>query len=327
MSIVVHKNYNELFSIDNIFLAWRKFRRGKSKKIDVSIFESHLEDNIFNLHSELQNQKYKHGCYSHFVVIDSKKRNIYKAKVKDRIIHQIIFDYLNEIFEHIFINDSYSSRINKGSHKAIKELKYYLKIENNDVYILKCDIKKYFDNIDHNKLLKMIKCKVKNKKILCIIQEIINSYTTENKIGKGIPLGNVTSQIFANIYLNNLDYFIKKRLKIRFYIRYNDDFILICKNKQKLLFSLEKINDFTSKLLLEIPHDKVSIRKLRWGIDFLGYTILPDCILIRNSTKQKIFQRINEFNFQTYFSLLGHCNSYRLKNKLKCKIADFSVNM
>lgn len=147
-----------------------------------------------------------------------------------------------------------------------------------------------------------------------IIGEIISSFNSKDKVEKGIPLGNVTSQIFANIYLNELDYFVKKVLKIRFYVRYNDDFVIIDNNQRRLSDYLVKIRKFLKKnLLLDIPEDKASIRKFNWGVDFLGFTVLPNCVLLRNQTKTKIFERFNRSNAESYFGLLKHCNSYNLR--------------
>jgi len=326
VNILFHKNYNELFGLDNIFSAWQKFRRGKSGKIEIMIFERHLEENIFDLHLELKNKTYKHDGYTSFIKYDSKKRNIDNAEIRDKIVHQIVFDYLNDLFEPTFINDSYSSIINKGTHKAVKTFRYFSKLKrakNENVFILKCDIKKYFDSINHDVLFNLIKKRVKNKLILSVVKEIIESFHFDDATNKGIPLGNITSQIFLNIYLNNFDHFVKKRLKARFYVRYNDDFILINNDKYKLEFCLKEIRKFLANFLLETPENKTSIRKLKWGVDFLGFTILPNCILLRDETKQKVFERMNENNFQSYFALLKHCNSHGLKNKITSKLNDF----
>jgi hypothetical protein len=134
---------------------------------------------------------------------------------------------------------------------------------------------------------------------------------------KGIPLGNITSQIFANIYLNILDQYIKKELKCRFFVRYNDDFIIISNSKEKLNEIKDNIVNFVrQKLLLEIPNEKISIRKACWGIDFLGFVVLPNCVLIRDKTKNKMYLNISQKNITSYLGLLKHCNSYNLKRKI-----------
>lgn len=303
-------------------------------------FERNLEDNLFSIYYELKKHSYTHSNYKYFRIFDPKKRNIHKAEIKDRIVHQIIFDYLNARYEPFFIKNSFSSRIQKGTHKAVKKLTEFtknLKDENNGrCFALKCDIKKYFESIDQRVLLKIFKKEVKDDAVFDLILKIILSFNSANKTGKGIPLGNITSQIFANIYLNELDYFVKNELNIKYYLRYNDDFIILDDNKNKLFENLKKIKDFISNiLLLEMPDNKIKFRKLDWGIDFCGYIVLPNGILLRQKTKKRMLKNIYELSeklknkeipknkfiktLNSYFGLLKHCNSYNLKNKIKNK--------
>ena len=281
----------------------------------------HLEDNIFNLYQDLCNNTYKHSSYKHFQIFDNKKRDIYKAEVRDRIVHQIIFNYLLLLFEKDFISDSYASRINKGQYKAISALCYFVKLasnkNHNKCFILKCDVRKYFDSIDQGVLLDLIKEKVVCSRTFEIIKDVVFSFQSVSEINKGIPLGNITSQIFANMYLNILDKYVKKDLRCRFYVRYNDDFIIVSDNNKKLIEIRDKIIVFVKqKLLLEIPIEKTCIRKIGWGIDFLGFTILPKMILLRNKTKNKIYANISIKNHDSYFSILKHCASYNLNRKI-----------
>jgi len=303
-----------------MFSAWEIFRRGKTRKKDVMDFEMHLEDNIFSLYDEVKSDKYKHSPYAYFQIFDNKKRDIYKAEVRDRIMHQIIYDYLILCFEPVFITDSYASRKRKGQYKALKTFCYFTKLacsSNKECYVLKCDVRKYFDSIDHNILLDLIKEKVSCEKILKIITEIISSYHSSLGYQTGIPLGNITSQIFANIYLNTLDQYIKKELRCRFYVRYNDDIVIVFHNKKEIVATRDKILFFTKeKLHLDIPIQKTSIRKIGWGIDFLGFTVLPQAILLRDKTKNKIYANIERKNMHSYLSILKHCNSFNLKTKI-----------
>lgn len=319
MMNIVHKNYEELFNLNNIFKAWGKFRRGKTGKNDVMNFELHLEDNLFCLYEDLHNGVYKHSSYKYFQVFDNKKRDIYKAEVRDRVVHQIIFDYLLLLFEPEFISDSYASRVNKGQYKAINTFRYFIKLTHNNYkscFVLKCDVRKYFESIDQNTLLNLIKEKIVCEKTLKIIKEIISRHVSSVP-GKGVPLGNITSQIFANIYLNILDKYVKNELRCRFYVRYNDDFVIVSEFSEKLKEIRTKILLFVKeKLLLGIPLEKTSIRKINWGIDFLGFTILPKAVLLRNKTKNKIYTNISLKNAYSYFGILKHCNSYNLKRKI-----------
>ena len=316
---VVHKNYDELFNLNNIFEAWKKFRRGKAGKNDVMDFELHLEDNLFCLYEDLHNGVYKHSSYKYFQIFDNKKRDIYKAEVRDRVVHQIIYDYLLSLFEPEFIPDSYASRIDKGQYKAINTFRYFIKLTHNNYkscFVLKCDVRKYFNSIDQNVLLNLIKEKIVCEKTFTIIREIISSYVF-GEPGKGVPLGNITSQIFANIYLNTLDKYVKKELRCRFYVRYNDDFVIVSESSLELGKIRNKIILFVKeRLLLDIPLEKTSLKKIDWGIDFLGFTILPKAVMLRNKTKNKMYSNINLQNANSYLGILKHCNSYNLKRKL-----------
>lgn len=316
--VTVHRSYDELFSLYNLFCAWKKFRRGKTRKKDILDYELHLEDSLFNLYETLHQDIYEHSAYQYFQIFDNKKRNISKAVVRDRIIHQIVYDYLSEIFEPDFISDSYASRLNKGSYKALGALQYFIKLNyysQKTCFILKFDVKKYFDNINHEILLRLIKARVTDDKVFSIIQKIIKSYSSGGN--RGIPLGNITSQIFANIYLNQLDHFVKKELGCRFYVRYNDDFVIVSESSCWLEEIRSKIIIFVEKeLSLSIPIEKTSLRKITWGVDFLGFTILPRAVLLRNKTKSKIFSDISLHNIHSYFGILKHCNSYNLRQKI-----------
>jgi RNA-directed DNA polymerase len=232
---IICKSYNELFSLENIFAAWEKFRRRKSGKKDVMDFELHLEDNLFCLYEDLRQLAYRHSPYKHFQIFDNKKRDIHKAEVRDRIVHQIIYDYLLSLYEPEFISDSYASRAGKGQYKAISAFRYFVKLAQHNqrpCLVLKGDVRKYFNSIDQRVLLNLLKEKVADEKTFAVIKEIISSYVF-SEIGKGIPLGNITSQIFANIYLNVLDKYVKKELKCRFYVRYNDDFVIISESAEE----------------------------------------------------------------------------------------------
>ena len=234
--VFMHDNYLNLISIENLFQAWNEFRVGKRKRADVQEFERHLEDNLFDLHFLLKTKGYKHGNYHSFYVQDPKRRHIHKAKVADRVIHHLLYTYLYKLYDNNFIYDSYSCRVDKGTHKGVKRLNNFVrKVSRNytrDCFALKLDIKKFFASVDHRILLDLLKKKITDQDILWLLENVINSFHSDQRIGKGIPLGNLTSQIFANIYMNELDQFIKHELKVEYYLRYADDFIIL---SQKIL--------------------------------------------------------------------------------------------
>ncbi len=330
--------YEKLVSVENLLAAWQKFKIGKSRKRDVMAFERRLEDNLFALYQELKRKTYRHGGYEQFFVTDPKKRSIHKAQIRDRIVHQLVFDFLEEIYEPIFFENSFSSRKEKGAHRAMKKLaEFAAEIHRKNrgrCFAVKGDVRKYFDSVDQGALLKILKKKIADEGVLGILEKIIRSFQKESE--KGMPLGNITSQIFTNIYLNELDEFCRKELKLKYYLRYNDDFVILDWDKARLLKNAERIKIFAkNNLFLDIPKEKTVFRKLKWGIDFCGYIVLPGAVLLRQKTKRRMLknlaasrdrvekEKISFSNFSktadSYFSLLKHCDSYNLKNKVICQ--------
>ena len=327
--------FHKIISLENLFSAWREFRRGKTGKIDVQAFELTLEDNIFQLHHELADKSWNPGPYSAFYVRDPKLRHIHKASVRDRVFHQALFRVLYPIFDKKFIHDSYSCRENKGVHKGVARLEQFISIVSNNyahtAYALKCDIRKFFDSISHQTLFELIKIEIHEENLLEIIWRVIGSFETIP--GRGLPLGNVTSQLFANIYLNELDQWTKHTLKIRHYIRYCDDFLIIDKDRRKLLELISDIQKFVEKnLQLTLHPNKVKIRKVSQGIDFLGYVALPRYRVLRTKTKQRMFRKIKELSdlrnnllitesqfvqfLHSYYGILKHCKGYKIASKI-----------
>src|SRR3989344_4649393 len=282
------KLFEEIISLKNLCLAWNEFKKGKTKKFDVRQFQLGLKNNLLDLNAELKEKTYRHSNYASFYIQDPKLRHIHKACVKDRVLHHAVFRILYSIFDPTFISDSYSCRIKKGTHKAINRLqKFARKVSKNNTknyFILKCDIKKFFDSVDHNILVSLIEKKIKDRNVLWLIERIIKSFSVS--INNGLPLGNITSQLFANIYLNELDQFVKHKLKIKYYIRYCDDFVILGDDKKYLEKLIPGINNFLKeKLKLFLHSDKISIRKYHQGIDFLGYITFPHYRILRTKTK------------------------------------------
>lgn len=322
--------YSSLISIENLFQAWEEFKKGKRGKKDVQILERHLEDNIFDLHRKLKNKTYKHSTYKDFYVNDPKRRHIHKSDACDRVLHRLLYRHLYELFDKKFIYDSYSCRKNKGTHKAVKRLEKLTRIVSRnykkECWALKLDIKKFFDSIDHNFLKDLVHKSIKDKNINQLIDEVVDSFHSEVGERKGIPLGNLTSQIFANIYLNELDQFIKHKLKIKYYLRYADDLVILDADRRHLNIYLDSIIDFVQdNLKLELHPKKIIIRKLTWGIDFCGYIVLPYYILPRTKTKRRIIKRIfrekiPKQSLVSYLGFLKHANSYLLVERIKNQV-------
>lgn len=333
---MIHRNFfEEIISTQNLFLAWREFHWGKRKKWEVQQFELRLEDNLFRLHDDLRTGNYRHGYYRAFYVSDPKLRHIHKADVLDRVMHQAVFRVLYPIFDKSFIFDSYSCRLEKGTHRAVDRLEHFARKQSvnyrKEIFALKCDVRKFFDSIDQNILLNLIEKKIDDLDCSNLIKKILFSFEVSSRIG--LPLGNVTSQLFANIYLNELDQFIKRKLKARFYIRYCDDFVILSDDRNYLENLIEEINNFLqSKLKLKLHQDKILIQKYHRGIDFLGYVVFPDHRILRTKTKRRMFRKIREkkelwdnleiddesFNqsIQSYLGVLAHCSSKKIREKL-----------
>lgn len=330
--ISMHIDYSNLISIENLFQAWIEFRKGKSKRLDVQVFERNLEDNLFALHKSLKSKSYRHGGYHSFYVNDPKQRHIHKANVADRIVHHLLYTFLYKLFDRSFIYDSYSCRLNKGTHKGVKRLEVFArKVSQNyttDCWALKCDIKKFFASVDHEILLTLLKKKIKDEDIIWLLKQIIYSFHSEQGVGKGMPLGNLTSQVFANIYLNELDQFVKHKLKTKYYIRYADDFLFLSDKNEFYQYTSILVNFLNENLKLELHPKKIVLRKLDWGIDFLGYVVLPYYIVPRTKTKRRIFKKLKEkigsenFNqsMQSYLGYLGYANSFKIIQQLENQI-------
>lgn len=322
-----------------MFLAWHEFKKGKRSKKDVMLFEFNLEDNLFKLHWLLASNYYRHDKYQCFSICDPKPRIIHKASVRDRILHHAVFRILYPIFDSTFIGDSYSCRLNKGTHRAVARLEQFSERVSrhyrDNCFILKCDIAKFFASIDHDILKKLIRRRISDSRSLDLIDKIIDSHSNEKfKNKKGVPLGNLTSQLFANIYLNELDQFVKHRLKARFYLRYTDDFIIVHPDRNYLEKLISEISEFLKQdLKLDLHPKKVTIRKFRQGVDFLGYVSLPHYKVLRTKTKRRMFKKLNvkrsqlddgeisresfEQARQSYLGILSHCSSYKLSQEIK----------
>ena len=301
-----NKLYEKLYSKENLISAFKKARKGKKSKNYVINFESNLDKNINILQKQLKDKKYYPSRLSKFVIRDPKTRTIHSSIFRDRIVHHAIINIIQPIFEKRFIHDSFASRKNKGTHIAVKRFEYFARkvssngrkinspYTNNSIrgYVLKADIKHYFDTIDHNILISILRKKIKDKELIKLIIIVLYNFESQVK-GKGLPLGNYTSQFFANVYLNNLDYFVKHKLKAKYYIRYVDDFIILDKDKKVLLDLKDKIEKYLKNLRLELHPDKSEIHALRNGITFLGYRIFYHYKLLR---KRNIRYFRNKFN-------------------------------
>ncbi len=337
-------SYEDIISVENLLAAWKEFVRGKRGKKDVQEFQYKLMDNILGLHRDLREGTYKHGGYKAFKISDPKPRDIHKATVRDRLLHHALYRILYPFFDRIWITDSYSCRKEKGTHRAMNRFRacaYQVsKNHTRTAGVLKCDIRKFFASIDHSILLRIITTYIPDKRVVSLITEVVGSFrslaTTSSpnqysyrtsiakyrNIDKGLPLGNLTSQLLVNVYMNEFDQFMKHRLKAKYYIRYADDFVVLSDSKTYLRELLTHIEHFLRlRLNLNLHPQKVSIASLASGVDFLGWVHFPDHRVLRTSAKRRMVRRVvglekDSPTVQSYVGMLGWGNTGKLKDFL-----------
>jgi len=366
-------SFDDITNFDNILFAWQIFSHDKHKRQDVIEFKMNLMDNLYQLHNDLKNRTYTHGSYSHFTITDPKKRDIHKSSVRDRIVHHLLYHALYPYFDSKFIHDSYSCRINKGTHKALNRFEEFSrKCSRNNTktcWVLKCDIRKFFASIDHTILKKILYRYISDNDTIGILENIIDSFcavavipdfisqnyllgkvrdpgynhTLNSSPGcrfgdrhdnakynaiankKGLPLGNLTSQLLVNVYMNKFDQFVKHRLKQKYYIRYADDFVFFSDNKNELEKLLPWVREFLWKeLRLELHPDKVFIKTIASGVDFLGWVHFTDHRVLRTSTKRRMIRNLKDNqkpayrtgrpeSIESYKGMMSHGNAWKLQ--------------
>ncbi|MBN2051903.1 group II intron reverse transcriptase domain-containing protein [Candidatus Woesearchaeota archaeon] len=346
--------YERLCSYQNLELAWRKARKHKTLKPYVIEFEKNLKNNLSLLRVELLLHSYRPKPLETFIIRDPKTRVISKSDFRDRVVHHAICNIIEPAFEKVFISDSYANRKGKGTHKAIKKFDdYKRKVSKNNAlpcYVLKADIKHYFDSVNHKILIEIINKKFRDKKLTWLIKIMLSNHKTKLP-GRGMPLGNLTSQFFANVYLNELDKYVKHDLRAKYYIRYVDDFVIMHCSAEQLNEHKERINCFIKKRLgLQLHPDKSKIRPLHAGTNFLGLRVFPNHKLLKKSNIRKFRSKLSRIQAQyaekeitydkVYAFLEGwvtyakNANSYNLRRKIakefeakfKGNIAEVEIN-
>jgi len=335
-------------------------RKRKRYTINAAKFEINFESELLKLQKELKEHTYKPGRSICFVVTKPKPREIFAADFRDRIVHHILVGYLERIWEPKFIDQSYSCRKERGTHLALKDLKRYIrKASRNNrqpVYYLQVDIRSFFVSLKKDILLELIKKQVKNPEILWLAKRIIFHDPTTNYYLKGdpslfalipdhkslfkvppnqgLPIGNLTSQFFANVYLNELDQFVKHILKVKYYLRYVDDLVLLSSNKEQLKTWRNQINEFLlSKLKLNIHPKKQVLQDINKGVNFVGFIVKPNYVLMRRRAVANLKQKLWRFNknsnvlieleikqilaaVNSYYGQFKHAQTFNLRQKL-----------
>lgn len=295
MPKTIRNKYNEAVTFKKLLEAHKKARKGKREKKKVIQFELILEDELLNLEEELKSGTYKHGKYHTFQIYEPKERTIMASEYRDRVVHQwYVENFIKPYFIPQFINTTYACIEGRGMHKASKDVQLAMKKAKNKwnrYYILKMDVTKYFKNIDKRVLWDILKRKIKDRKLLWLTREILLS--TEGMLG--LPLGNYTSQMFANIYLNELDQYIKHKLKCKYYFRYMDDMIILAENKEIAQDCLKNITNFLESNLKLTLNSKTKIFKDIQGVNFCGYKINERRMKIRNTSKIRMKRKLKKY--------------------------------
>lgn len=283
----------EIAAIDNLMLAFCKARRGKLQRQEVIDYSFNVVENLLNLREKLLNETLQVGNYHYFEIYDPKKRKICAASFEERIVHHAIINVCKDRFERNLIFETYATREGKGVYAAINRARVAVQ---KYPYVAKLDVRKYFDSINHDVLKTKLLRIFKDEKLLCLLNSIIDSYQTTPSTG--IPIGNLTSQFFANFYLSSLDHLVKEKLKVPIYVRYMDDILLTADSREELKKNVLDIKNYLKReLFLELK--SAQICNVNSGVSFLGYTLFPNFILLNRRSKLRLIKK-----WRYYSSLL-----------------------
>jgi len=334
----------QIIAFENLLNAARQAQRGKRFRHNVLTFNYNLETELFQLNTELAQKTYQPGTYKTFEIVEPKRRLISAAPYRDRVVHHALCNIIVPIFERTFIADSYANRVGFGTHRALRRFTQFARSQR---YVLQCDIRQYFPSIDHAILKTQLRRKLKCKDTLWLIDTIIDNSNEQDPVvyhfpgdllltplqrRRGLPIGNLTSQFFANVYLNGLDHFIKEQLKIKNYVRYVDDFALFSDDHQKLTLVRSAIEDYLAGIRLKIHPIKSQLFETKQGANFLGFRILPNQIRVRTENLRRARRRLRRLqtdynqgkisaqevyqSLQSWVAHLEQGDTWRLREKI-----------
>lgn len=294
MAKVFDNLYPQIIEFSNLYQAWRKAAKGKRGCVAAATFEMNLSDNLIYLQQELSEQSWQPGQYKSFTIQDPKTRLVSAAPFRDRVVHHALCNVTEEIFENTFIGDSFANRKGKGTHAALDKAQAYMR---RFPYVLQCDLKQFFPSVDHAVMESLLNRKIIDVKTRWLMRQIIQSgdgiHTSvgvfSGKRPHGLPIGNLTSQFWANVLLNELDQFVKRELRCKGYLRYVDDFLLFADNKKQLWYWKSAIIDKLKYLRLEMHHKSSTVFPVSNGVPFLGFRLFPE---------YRRLKRRNGINFQ-----------------------------
>lgn len=339
----------QVIDFGNLLAAAQQAQRGKRYQPNVLRFNARLAEELLQLQAELASKRYRPGPYTTFHIIEPKKRMISAAPYRDRVVHHALCNVIAPIFERTFIANSFANRTGYGTHRALRRFTAYARSSR---YILQCDIRQYFPSIDHEILKSIIRRKLKCPDTLWLIEMIIDASNaqeeslayfpgdqlwTPHERRHGLPIGNLTSQFFANVYLNGLDHFVIERLGVGKYVRYVDDFALFGDQRAELVAARYGIEEHLTGLRLQIHPIKSQLFETRHGASFVGYRVLPERIRVRNSNLSRArvrfrglqaayrcglwaWERIKQ-SLQSWNAHLAHGDTWQLRTQVFSTLA------
>jgi len=317
------KRYGGLFerivAFDNLLLAANRALKGKKQKRGAAAFYFGLENELLAIEKELLDGRYSPMPCRDFHVYEPKRRKICAAEFRDRVVHHAICNVLEPILDRGLIFDTYACRRGKGSHAAVRRTQEFSR---RFAYFLKCDIRGYFENVDHRVLKALLSRRIKDRRLLDLLSVIIDHPVPQGRPGKGIPIGNLTSQLFANIYLGELDHFLKERLATKGYVRYMDDFLVFGPDKRVLRECLTAIRKFVNgRLLLDLKDEALIVAPVWQGIPFLGFRVFPGTVRL-DKRRLKRFRRKTRQRERQYRQ--GQIDEDFLVNSVRSMVAHVS---
>lgn len=302
--------WSEIISFENLLVASQKAQKGKRFRHNVLAFNYNLEAELLKLQAELANKTYTPGGYRTFEIVEPKRRMISAAPYRDRVVHHALCNIIVPLFDRTFIHDSYANRVGFGTHRALRR---FTEFARSSRYVLQCDIKKYFPSIDREILKALVRRKLKCPDTLWLVDKIIDCGNAQEPVieyfpgdelleplnrRRGLPIGNLTSQFYANIYLNGFDHYIKEQIKVQKYIRYVDDFALFADDRAFLADARLAVEEYLASLRLKIHPIKSQLFETKEGANFLGFRVFPDVIRVRTENLRRGRQRLRKMQLE-----------------------------
>jgi len=281
--------FDEICSYKNLVHAWHAASRNKGTHRNVLVFASRLQENLIAIRDELKTGAYRPGCYHEMVVYEPKKRVIRSLPFRDRVVQHAIYDVVRERFERSMIADSYACRIGKGAQRGMLRLQSFLRHKGKGCFVLKGDVHHFFASVNHEALLRLLSRKVKDRRVLALFRLFLPAG------GVGIPIGNLMSQLYANVTLDALDHYVKDVLGVKCYVRYMDDFVMVLSSREEAEKVLADVRGFLGGFLHLSLNRKTQIFPEAQGVNFLGYLVTFDHVRIRHATVKRVKRKIAHY--------------------------------